>query len=135
MAARRTEIARRYHAALADHPALQVPLAPADDDGNEQRDHAWHLYMLRLNPDRLSIDRARFIEELKARNIGVSVHFIPLHLHPYYRTVYEYDTEDFPVAYGEYQRVISLPIYSKMSDADVQDVIDAVLDIAVHYEA
>jgi dTDP-4-amino-4,6-dideoxygalactose transaminase len=85
--------------------------------------------MLRLNLDRLQIDRAQFADELKRRNIGISVHFIPLHLHPYYREAYGYQPEDFPVAYHEYQREISLPIYSKMSDADVQDVIDAVLEV------
>jgi len=67
---------------------------------------------------------------LKQRNIGTSVHFIPLHLHPYYREKYGYRPEDFPMAYQEYQREISLPIYSRMSDQDVQDVIDAVLTIA-----
>lgn len=91
--------------------------------------HAWHLYMLRLNLEHLSIDRARFIEELKKRNIGTSVHFIPLHLHPYYRETYGYRPGDFPVATREYQREISLPIYSRMTDQDVEDVITAVLDI------
>ncbi len=85
--------------------------------------------MLRLNLDRLSIDRARFYDELKERNIGASVHFIPLHVHPYYRDTYGYKPEDYPVAYREYMREISLPIYSKMSDADVQDVIQAMLDV------
>jgi dTDP-4-amino-4,6-dideoxygalactose transaminase len=66
---------------------------------------------------------------LRPRNIGCSVHFIPLHLHPYYRETYGYQPQDFPVAYREYQRVISLPIYSKMTDEDVEDVIDAVLDV------
>jgi dTDP-4-amino-4,6-dideoxygalactose transaminase len=89
--------------------------------------------MLRLNLERLSIGRAEFIEELKARNIGCSVHFIPLHTHPYYREMYGYQPEDFPVAYGEYQRVISLPIYPKMSDRDVQDVVGAVLDVLRTY--
>ena len=77
--------------------------------------------------------RARFIEELKARKIGVSVHFIPLHLHPYYRQTYGYKPEDFPVAYREYLRMISLPIYSKMSDQDVEDVIEAVVDIVKQF--
>jgi dTDP-4-amino-4,6-dideoxygalactose transaminase len=125
---RRAEIAARYHAAFARVPALELPAqAPVGCQ------HAWHLYMLRLNLDRLTIDRARFIAELKERNIGASVHFIPLHLHPYYRETYGYRPEDFPVAYCEYQREVSLPIYSKMDDQDVQDVIDAVLDIVAHH--
>jgi dTDP-4-amino-4,6-dideoxygalactose transaminase len=86
--------------------------------------------MLRLHADRLDITRAQFIEELKARNIGTSVHFIPLHVHPYYREKFGYRPEDFPVAYEEYQREISLPIFSGMTDADVDDVIAAVIDLA-----
>jgi dTDP-4-amino-4,6-dideoxygalactose transaminase len=91
--------------------------------------HAWHLYMLRLNLEQLRIDRAQFLIELKNRNIGSSVHFIPLHIHPYYRETYGYKPEDFPVAYREYRREISLPIYSKMSDQDISDVIAAVVNI------
>lgn len=120
---RRVAIAERFNAAFSPVAALQIPHDRADCQ------HAWHLYMLRLNLDHLGIDRASFVEELKQRHIGVSVHFIPLHLHPYYRESYGYQPGDFPVAYAEYLREISLPIYSKMSDQDVQDVIDAVLDI------
>lgn len=124
---RRCAIAARYNAALAGMPELQLPADRADSQ------HAWHLYMLRLNLAQLSIDRARFAEELKRRNIGISVHFIPLHLHPYYRETYGCRPGDFPVAAAEYEREISLPIYSKMSDADVDDVIDAVREIvALH---
>jgi dTDP-4-amino-4,6-dideoxygalactose transaminase len=120
---RRREIARRYDEAFSILPELQVPYNRSDCQ------HAWHLYMLRLNREQLRLDRAEFVEELKRRNIGASVHFIPLHLHPYYRATYGYRPEDFPVAYREYQREVSLPIYSKMSDEDVQDVIDAVHEI------
>jgi len=123
MLRRRVEIAREYRRAFSGMPELQVP----HDDPSVQ--HAWHLYMLRLNLERLRISRAEFIEELKARNIGVSVHFIPLHTHPYYTTKYGYVPSDFPVAYGEYLREVSLPIYSRMSDEDVADVIAAVTDI------
>ena len=129
MWARRKEIAARYTAAFGQLAELQTPVdAPPGDQ------HAWHLYILRLNLDRLRIDRARFIEELKARKIGVSVHFIPLHLHPYYRQTYGYKPEDFPVAYREYLRMISLPIYSKMSDQDVEDVIGAVGDVVEKHQ-
>ena len=143
MAQRRTEIAHQFQAAFAAIPALQVPFDPTTeattcaqcqtDCAVNQRGHAWHLYMLRLNPALLTIDRGRFIEELKARNIGVSVHFIPLHTHPYYRETYGYRRDDFPVALAEYEREISLPIYSKMSDQDVQDVIHAVQDIVAQF--
>lgn len=120
---RRRDIARQYQAAFAGNPALETPY------DNPAHQHAWHLYMLRLNLERLSIDRGQFIEALKTRHIGSSVHFIPLHLHPYYRDTYGYQPEDFPVAYREFQREVSLPIYSKMSDIDVQDVIAAVTEI------
>ena len=130
---RRQEIAHRYTAAFSTLEELQVPY------DNAAHQHAWHLYMLRLNLAQLAPPhtvlhsengaagiRADFIDELKARKIGVSVHFIPLHLHPYYRELYGYRPTDFPFAYAEYQREISLPIYSKMSDQDVEDVITAV---------
>ena len=117
---RRCEIARHYDDAFGAIAELQIPAVRADCQ------HAWHLYLLRLNLDRLRTDRARFIQELKQLNIGTSVHFIPLHLHPYYRETYGYAPTDFPVAFEEYQRVVSLPIYSKMSNDDVKDVIASV---------
>jgi dTDP-4-amino-4,6-dideoxygalactose transaminase len=135
---RRSAIARTYTEAFGGVGALQTPIDPQGRSqatgggcGAEETGctHAWHLYMLRLNHAALRINRAEFVEELKRREIGVSVHFIPLHLHPYYRETYGYHPEDYPVASAEYAREISLPIYSKMSDSDVQDVIDAVLDI------
>lgn len=124
---RRREVADRYTAAFASLPELQVPVELPEAE------HAWHIYPLRLNLETLSIDRARFIEELKARNIGTSVHFIPIHLHPYYRDKYGYTPEDFPIAYREYQRLVSLPIYPRMSDQDIDDVIEAVADVVQRY--
>jgi dTDP-4-amino-4,6-dideoxygalactose transaminase len=120
---RRREIAACYTQAFSQFPELEVPTVRPDIK------HAWQLYVLRLNVGRLNVSRNQFIEELKARSIGTSVHFIPLHLHPYYRETYGYQPQDFPVAYREYQRAISLPIYSRMSDQDVQDVVDAVVDV------
>jgi perosamine synthetase len=124
MSNRRIEIAHRFHDAFRGMDAFEVPSQSPDSN------HVWHLYMLRLNLDRLAIDRAQFIEELKRRNIGTSVHFIPLHVHPYYRELYGFEADDFPHAHREYMREISLPIYSKMTDDDVEDVIDAVIDVA-----
>jgi len=121
---RRQEIARQYDAAFSAHDALDTPCTSPDST------HPYHLYILRLNLPALSIDRAAFITHLRESNIGVSVHWIPLHMHPYYRETYGYRPEDFPVAYNEYQRIISLPIYSAMSDQDVADVIAAVTQIA-----
>ena len=120
---RRAKIAARFNEAFADISALQLPTC------HPHIEHSWHLYAIRLNHSQLSIDRNRFIEELSARKIGTSVHFIPLHLHPYYRETYGYKPEDFPVATAEYEREISLPIYSAMNDSDVCDVVEAVKDI------
>jgi dTDP-4-amino-4,6-dideoxygalactose transaminase len=128
MRERRAQIARQYTEAFRGQAELETPPdAPADSR------HAWYLYMLRLNLDAFTIDRSRFFEELRARKIGASVHFIPLHLHPYYREAYGYRPEDFPVAFREYKREISLPIYSKMTDDDVRDVIEAVTDIVERF--
>jgi dTDP-4-amino-4,6-dideoxygalactose transaminase len=126
---RRRMIARRFDAAFSEMPELETPADRHDCQ------HAWHLYMLRLNPARLKIDRAEFIAELKRLNIGTSVHFIPLHVHPYYRQTYGYKPEDFPVAFREYQREISLPIYSKMDDGEVDDVIEAVSQLVAQSRA
>jgi len=121
--ARRKEIARQYSEAFSQFHSLQIPVSRANVD------HAWHLYVLRLNLDRLSISRNEFIEELRARNIASSVHFIPIHMHRYYRDKYGYRPQDFPIAYREYERMISLPMHPRMSDQDVQDVIEAVSNI------
>jgi len=123
---RRKEIAAAYNQAFAQVSELLLPPV-----GNAPEQHAWHLYILRLHLERLQIDRSQFIAALKKRNIGTSVHFIPLHIHPYYRQRYGYQPQDYPVSYREYQRMISLPIYSRMSDQDVQDVIEAVSEIVV----
>jgi dTDP-4-amino-4,6-dideoxygalactose transaminase len=123
MRARRRHIAKCFNDSFERLDQLQTPFDTDD------REHSWHLYMLRLNLDRLTIDRARFMEELKKQGIGASVHFIPLHIHPYYRDQFGFAAHDFPVAYTEYLREISLPIYSRMSDDEVRRVIESVEDI------
>jgi len=125
--ARRREIARRYNDAFSRCEQLQIPAE------RPEVEHAWHLYVVRLHLDRLTIDRAQFIDELRGRNIGTSVHFVPIHLHPYYRDKYGFKPADFPVAYREYQRIVSLPLYPRMSDADVTDVIDAVTAVVTRH--
>jgi dTDP-4-amino-4,6-dideoxygalactose transaminase len=127
--ARRREIVRRYNAAFSPRAEFQTPVE------RPEVEHAWHVYVLRLNPECFGLSRNRFIEELKARNIGASVHFIPIHLHPYYRDKYGYKPEDFPVAYREYRRIISLPLSPRMADGDVADVIEAVYDIVEQHQA
>lgn len=120
---RRLAIARRYDEAFGAIDELEVP--PRAD----ANDHSWHLYMLRLELDRLRVDRDAFVAELARHNIGTSVHFVPLHLHSYYRDTFGHRPEDFPIAVREFQREISLPIFSKMTDDDVADVIEAVAAI------
>jgi dTDP-4-amino-4,6-dideoxygalactose transaminase len=127
MQQRRLAVARRYAAAFATVPEVEAP------PSRPNVDHAWHVYSLRLNLDRLTIDRSRFIEELRARNIGTSVHFIPLHLQPYYRDRYHLRPEDFPIATREYYRLVSLPLHPGLTDQDVDDVIDAVAEVADRY--
>ena len=121
--ARRCAIARRYQSAFAQHEELQVPAERNDVQ------HAWHLYVLRLNPDRTRITRDQFIDEMRDRNIGCSVHFIPVHLLQYYREKYNFKPEQFPVVLGAFQRMVSLPLSARMSDQDVEDTVDAVTDI------
>jgi len=93
------------------------------------RTTSWHLYVLRLNLDQLRIDRSRFIRELADRGVSTSVHFIPLHLQPVYQRDYHYKAGDLPAAEREYERSLSLPIYSAMRDEEIEHVIWAVSDV------
>jgi dTDP-4-amino-4,6-dideoxygalactose transaminase len=115
----RQRIAGRYHVAFADLPLILPPKAQRGDR------HAWHLYALRL-ADGACIERDRFIERLFDAGIGCSVHYIPLHLHPYWRERYALTPAQFPHSQKAYERIVSLPLYTRMSDADVQRVIAAV---------
>jgi perosamine synthetase len=125
LAARR-ELAAAYTELVSTSRVSDLIELPADAaDGS----HAWHLYIVRLALDRIAIDRARVIGELKELGIGTSVHFIPLHLHPYYRESWGYDSRDFPVATREYERSISLPIWPGMTRGDVQRVVDGLESI------
>jgi dTDP-4-amino-4,6-dideoxygalactose transaminase len=119
----RREIADRYTEAFKDSEIIKTP------HGNADRISAWHLYVIQLNLESLSIDRSRFIEELRIRGIGASVHFIPLHKHPFYRDAFGYNSVDFPVAERFYERIVSLPVYPGMKDSDVNAVIGAVEDV------
>jgi perosamine synthetase len=118
---RRCEIANRYMQAFARLSELELP-PQAEDHAS----HSWHLFILRLVTDELTIGRNMFVEKLKQLGIGTSVHFIPLHLHPYYRDTFGYRPEDFPNASAAFKRLVSLPIYPKMSDADIERVSETV---------
>jgi perosamine synthetase len=121
MLEKRRQIADIYNEAFKDLPEIKTPYVAVD--------HAWHLYVIRLDSKKLKIDRKTFIEELKARGIGTSVHFIPLHIHPFYRDTYHYQPNDYPVSLRVYKEIVSLPIYSKMSVDDVYRVADAVKEV------
>lgn len=120
---RRRTVADAYRAAFSCEDALEVPAE------REDVEHAWHLYPLRLRPAVTALSRDRFVTELRERNISTSVHFIPLHLHPFYRDKYGYAPEDFPVAYENFRRIVSLPLGPELSDQDVTDVIEAVREV------
>ena len=116
---RRSQIALAYNAAFADLPLITPPLPKAADL------HAWHLYALRLGPA-ARVDRNTLIERLFAAGIGCSVHYIPLHLQPYWRDRYALRPEQFPHSQHAYEQMLSLPIHTRMSEADVQRVAGAV---------
>ncbi|MGQ9598718.1 MAG: DegT/DnrJ/EryC1/StrS family aminotransferase [Anaerolineae bacterium] len=122
--ARRAEIARRYTAAFSRIPEL-IP-APEARPGDR---HARHLYLLRLNLERLRINRDRFLKELQTRGIGTSVHFIPIYHFTYYRERFGWRAEEFPVSEAVYRSVLSLPCYPRLTDEQVDRVITAVSEI------
>ncbi len=134
---RRQTIARAYLQGLAGLDFLILPPAgpsgraggDAHTPGTLRSDHAWHLFILRLNPRTLTVDRDRFVAELQAAGIGVSVHFIPLHTMPYYRRRYGFTLEDFPVSMQNYLVSFSLPIYPSLSGRQVDRVIETVRDL------
>jgi dTDP-4-amino-4,6-dideoxygalactose transaminase len=119
----RARIADRYNAAFSQLSALDLPPTVPD------RDSSWHLYVLRLQLDRLKMDRNAFVNELRSRGIGTSVHFIPLNLHPFYQKAYGYGPGDCPAAEAEFSRCISLPIYPGMEDSAINQVVDAVAEV------
>jgi dTDP-4-amino-4,6-dideoxygalactose transaminase len=115
---KRAELAALYNALLADLPLLLPPQPAAGET------HAWHLYVVRLT-DEARIGRDALIEALYAAGIGCSVHYIPLHLHPYWRERYELKAADFPHSQHAYERMLSLPLYTRMTEADVHRVVHA----------
>ena len=121
--AQRTHLAGVYDRLLAGVPEVRCPQT------RENVVHAWHLYPIRLELERLRCSRNEFIDELRKRGIGTSLHFIPIHLHPYYREAFGFQPGDFPVAEQVYAGLISLPLYPRMQDADVERVVTAIQDI------
>ncbi|MFB3778139.1 MAG: DegT/DnrJ/EryC1/StrS family aminotransferase [Bryobacteraceae bacterium] len=124
---RRQDIARRYREGFAGVPEL---ILPTESPG---RNHVYHLFAVRLAPGKLRIDRAQFLQQLHRAKIGASVHFIPLHRHPFYRDTYGYRPEQFPRCEELYQGLFSLPLYPRMSDADVEDVVEITREIVASH--
>jgi perosamine synthetase len=125
--ARRREIAARYTDAFRNLPGVLVPSVRPNVNP------AWHLYPIRVNPAQLNTDRAHVFRALRAENIGVNLHYIPVHLHPYYRDQFGYQGGEYPAAEAAYEQLISLPMFHGMTDQDVEDVIAAVSKITNHY--
>lgn len=124
---RRREIAARYTAAFRKMPGVIPPSVRTDANP------AWHLYPIRLELEKLTADRAQIFRALRAENIGVNVHYIPVHLHPYYRDRFGYRGGEFQLAEDAYSRLISLPMFHGMTDQDVEDVITALGKVLQHY--
>jgi len=125
--ARRRQIAERYSNAFQDLAGLELPAVRPGVSP------AWHLYPVRLNLSRLSAGRERIFRALRAENIGVNVHYIPVHLQPYYRDRFGDQGGKCPVAEAAYERLISLPMFHGMNDEDVADVISATRKVLTHF--
>lgn len=124
---RRQAIARRYDLAIARLPGLRALQV------NPDVDHAYHLYVVELESARINADRAQVFAALRAENIGVNVHYLPVHLHPYYREAFGTSAGMCPVAESAYERILSLPIFPTMTDDDVEDVIEALWKVTSAY--
>ncbi len=121
----REQYVRRYHEAFG---AAGFELPPDSTRPGDR--HSWHLYVLRLDPDRILLDRGDFISALKEAGVGTSVHFIPIHLHPFYQQELGVRPGDFPVTERAYDRMVSMPLYPRMSDEDVDHVIERTVELA-----
>jgi perosamine synthetase len=124
----RQKIAKEYDLAFADLPGIKpLRLKP-------HRSHAYHLYVVQIDPKKLTCDRSRIFAALRAEGIGVTVHYIPVHLHPYYRKNFATGPGLCPVAEDTYQKIISLPIFPSMSKKDIRDVLTAVKKVIGAYQ-
>ena len=120
---KRCDLARLYSEKLADIDELVLPEVQPD------RIHSWHLYVIRLKLERLTLDRAAFIERLKEAGIVTSVHYTPLHMHPYYREKFGYKTEDLPCMASVYPQIVTLPLYPDMQPEDVEYVCRTIREV------
>lgn len=120
----RKKVVEMYNSELTGTPGVTLPKEKQDTQ------HSWHLYIIRIDSSITGIHRDEFIEELKKRNIGTSVHYIPLHLHPYYKNKYDFKKNDFPVAEKLGEQILSLPLYPLLKEEEILRICDAVKSIA-----
>jgi perosamine synthetase len=125
----RESIAHAYLEELGDLAELELPSVP------ENRIHAWHLFPVRLRLDKLGIDRSEFITRLKAAGVGCSVHWRPLHLHPYYRDRFVWTSDLFPVSTPLWERLVSLPLFPGMQETERAHVVRVVRDLCMQNRA
>jgi len=125
----RRRLAARYTSALAGHWAVDIQTV------NPAADPAWHLFVVQLRLDRLRVDRGAIYHAMRAEGIGVNVHYIPVHRHPFYRTRYPSLDGSLPVAESAYERLLTLPLFSAMTDGDVDDVVAALDKVTDAYRA
>jgi len=126
---RRREIVKKYNSEFKDIPEIKIPeINPADSNP------VWHIYVIQLNLEKLKVGRREIFEALRAENIGVNVHYIPVHLQPYYQKRFGYRLGDFPKAENYYSRSIILPVFPKMTEKDINDVIKAVNKVINYYK-
>ena len=128
MRRKRERIAEAYLSGLADVGQLELPYA------SDHQLHSWHLFTVRLRLESMSIDRRAFVQELEKLGVSCSVHWKPLHLHPYYQTTYNWDPGLFPVATDLWHRLVSLPIFPTMSDDEIAHVVSSVRDVCSRRE-
>jgi perosamine synthetase len=129
MRQRREAVARLYRTELSGVPEIELPPDPAD------RVHSWHLFPIRLRLDRLRVDRNTFVEALRGEGVGFSVHWRPLHLHPYYAETFGWQPESCPRATTLWKRLVSLPIFSAQEDAEALRVIEVLAGLCRRYAA
>jgi dTDP-4-amino-4,6-dideoxygalactose transaminase len=127
--AKRARLAEHYTRLLSDIEAIETPTVSPDATSN------WHLYVIRLRLEQLSIDRNQFVDELKIRGVGSAVHYYPVHYHPYYRENFGFKKGDYPVTEAEFDRIISLPLFPLMGESDVERVAGAIEEIVGKHHA
>lgn len=125
---RRKDIVKIYNKELDEIPEISIPYV------KDNVKHGWHLYIITLKQNMLKVDRNKIFEALRAENIGVNVHYIPVHLHPYYKEVFGYKEGDYPVSEMIYTKIITLPLFPRMTDDDTYDVINAIKKVVQYYK-